>query len=336
MPRNSREASPRRPARRPVRERARKVERPLAYPELRRLSEACRARYGRLRNVLDVGVGLKFEGGAPVGDALCIQFCVSRKTRPRGRDRLPRFVYARRRDGSLDRSRRVATDVVVVKGARFACGAGTRLDAPGEFGSQTLLFRNASDGLYYLLTCAHVAGDLQRSPPVDPRLDSDCCPGRQFATTLLNSTHTQGAVEWDVALARLEGACTPKPTLQVEGSGVPLRRIRPQAEIVPGAFVECAAARSGGFPARIASDARSFDLVLDGAEYRVHNLLLLQARLLPGDSGGLVYDGDEAVGLLVGVAGDAAGNQGWGLFQPLEGALDYLAARCGFPLSVFP
>jgi hypothetical protein len=58
---------------------------------------------------------------------------------------------------------------------------------------------------------------------------------------------------------------------------------------------------------------------------------------MPGDSGGLVYAGDEAVGILVGVAGDEApGNQGWGLFQPLEGALRHLAAKCDFPLAVFP
>jgi hypothetical protein len=311
--------------------------RPLTYPELRRAGDAARKRYRGHRNVLDVGVGLKFEAGAPVADQLCIQFCVSRKTRARGRSRLPRFVYARRRDGSVDRRRRVPTDVVVVKAPRFACAAGSRLDAPGEFGTETLLFRNASDGLYYLVTCAHVAGDLHQSPPADPRLDCACCPGTQFATTVLNSVHEGGIVQWDVALARLEPACTPQPVLRIEGSPGSLRRLRPQVEIVPGAWVECATARSGVFPARVASDARAFHLILDGTEYLVRNLLLMQAQPAPGDSGGLVHVDDEAVGILVGVAGDdAPGSQGWGLFQPLEGALDHLAEHCGFPLSVFP
>ncbi len=317
--------------------RRRNDSREFTYPELRRMSDACRERFRGRRNVIDVGVGLKFEAGVPVGDGLCIQFCVTRKIRTPGRSRLPRYVYARRRDGSVDRRRRISTDVVVVRDARFTCAAGNRLDAPGEFGTETLLFRNQGDGLYYLVTCAHVAGDLSQSPPADPRIECACCPGAQFATTLLNSVQQGGIVDWDIALARLEASCTPQHELRVEGSPVPLRRLRPQAEIIPGAWVECATARSGAFPARIASDTRAFDLVLDGTQYRVRNLMLMQAQPLPGDSGGLVYSGDEAIGILVGVAGDdAPGNQGWGLFQPLEGALGHIAAQCGFPLSAFP
>jgi hypothetical protein len=311
--------------------------RALTYAALKRVSEACRRRYRRYRNVLDVGVGLKFKNGTAVEDSLCIQFCVSKKTRSTGRHRLPQYVYARHRNGSPDRRHRVATDVVVVSNARFSCAAGSQLDAPGESGTLNLLFRNSDDGLYYLLTCAHVAGDLRQSPPADPRLESDCCAGRLSAITLLNSIHSGGAVTWDIALARLEARCTPQPVLQVDGSRVPIERIRPRYEIVPGAPVECVAARSGAFAARIASDAREFTLFLDGVEYRVQNLFLIQARLQRGDSGGLVYDGSEAVGILVGIAGeDADQHQGWGLFQPLDGALEHLRENCGFPLLIFP
>ena len=303
---------------------------------LRRTASACRLLYGRRRGVLDVGVGVRFRAGRRCDGDLCVQFCVSRKLRRPGAGRLPRFVYARRRDGAPDRRRRISTDVVVVRDARFACAAGTRLDAPGETGTLTLLFRNRPDRASYLLTCAHVAGSLAHSPPADPRLESGCCPGGRFATTLAHSVAARGAVDWDVALARLEARCTPQPALRVDGSPVPLRRLRAQRAILPGDRVECASARSGRFGAVVASDARSLRVRLDRTVYRVRNLFLLDARPQAGDSGGLVFDADEAVGILVAVAGsDAPGRVGWGLFQPLEGAIAHLEERCGFPLAVF-
>ncbi len=303
---------------------------------LRRTAAACRRRYLGWTNVLDVGVGLKFRSGRLGDEEPCVQFCVRRKLRRPGEHRLPRFVYARRRDGKVDRNRRIPTDVVVIRSPRFACGAGTRLEAAGELGTLTLLFRNRPDGGYYLLTCAHVAGSLERSPPPDPRLESECCRGAPFATTLANSVAERGAVAFDIAIARLERACTPRPVRRVQGSRIRLQRLRPAAAIFPGAPVECATARSGAFSAVVASDARSLRVRLDGSDYLVRNLFLIQARLLPGDSGGLVFEGDEAIGILVAVAGDdAPGRIGWGLFQPLEGAIQHLAEQCGFPLRPF-
>jgi hypothetical protein len=324
---------------------------PAEYRLLRRTAAACRRNYLGRRDVLDVGVGLKYRAGRRSGEGLCVQFCVRRKLRRPGARRLPRFVFARRRDGALDRGRRVATDVVALGRPRFlagarlrsasprgaaasrpCCAAGTRLEAPGELGTLTLLFRNRPDGRFYALTCAHVAGSLESSPPADPRLASACCRARVFATTVASSVAERGVVDWDIALARLEPGCTPQPERRVEGSRRRLRRLRAASAILPGSFVECAGARSGRFAGVVASDARSLRVRLDGTPYRVRNLFLIEARLLPGDSGGLVFDADEAVGTLVAVAG---ARPGFGLFQPLEGALGHLAERCGFPLRCF-
>jgi hypothetical protein len=303
---------------------------------LRRTAAACRRSYRHRRNVLDVGVGVKYRAGRRSGEGLCVQFCVSRKLRRPGASRLPRFVYARRRDGSPDRRHRIQTDVVVVRDARFACVSGSGLDAPGERGTLTLLFRNRSDGLFHLLTCAHVAGSLAHAPPGDPRLESECCPGGGFATTLAHSVAVRGVVDWDVALARVEARCAPQPERRVMGSRTALRHLRSADAILPGERVECATASSGRFAAWVASDARSLRIRLDRVVYRVRNLFLLEARPRPGDSGGLVFDGDEAVGILVAVAGaDAPGQAGWGLFQPLAGAIAHLEELCGFPLRVF-
>jgi hypothetical protein len=309
---------------------------PGEYRRLRRTASACRRNYLGRRDVLDVGVGLKYRAGRRSDEGLCVQFCVRRKLRRPGARRLPRFVYARRRDGALDRGRRVATDVVALGSPRFACGAGTLLQAPGELGTLTLLFRNRPDGRFYGLTCAHVAGSLERSPPADPRLASPCCRARRFATTVASSVAERGVVDWDIALARLEPGCTPRPERRVEGSPRRLRRLRAASVILPGSFVECAAARSGRFSAVVASDARTLRVRLDRVEYRVRNLFLIEARLLPGDGGAPVFAGAVGVGTLVAVAGDdAPGRAGWGLFQPLDGALDHLAERCGFPLRCF-
>jgi hypothetical protein len=303
---------------------------------LLRTAAACRRSYARRPDVLDVGVGLKFRAGRLAEEGLCVQFCVRRKLHRPGSRRLPRFVYARRRDGRVERRRRIPTDVVAVRSPRFTCGAGTALEAPGELGTLTLLYRDRGDGGHYLLTCAHVAGSLEISPPPDPRLESECCRGAVFATTLANSTARGGVVDFDLAIARLERACTPRPVRRVVGSRVRLRRLRPADAIRPGAAIECATARSGGFPAVVASDARTLRVRLDRRVYLVRNLFLIQARLLPGDSGGLVHAGDEAIGTLVATAGDdAPGSAGWGLFQPLEGALEDLAGRCGFPVRPF-
>jgi hypothetical protein len=242
-------------------------------------------------------------------------------------------VYARGRGGAIDRRRRIPTDVIALGRVRFACAAGTRLDAAGERGTLTLLFRNRPDGKTYALTCAHVAGDLLRSPPADPRLRSRCCRRRVFATTIASSVAAGRAVDWDVAIARVESACTPQPALRVAGSKRALRRLRPAAGILPGRFVACAASRSGRFRALVASDARALRVRLDGVEYRVRNLFLLRARVLPGDSGGLVFDGDEAIGILVATAGEGA--PGFGLFQPLAGAFAHVARRAGIPLRLF-
>jgi hypothetical protein len=137
-------------------------------------------------------------------------------------------------------------------------------------------------------------------------------------------------------LARVETRCAPQRERRVAGSRTVLRRLRAADAILPGQRVDCATASSGRLTAWVASDARSLRIRLDRVVYRVRNLYLLEARPRAGDSGGLVFDGDEAVGILVAVAGgDAPGQVGWGLFQPLAGAIAHLEERCGFRLGLF-
>src|SRR5262245_58716642 len=241
-----------------------------AHPALTRAAERARRRYGRGRGVLGVGTGLKYVGGRP-RDLLCVQFYVRRKLRRPGRRRLPRFVYARRRDGSIDRSRPVPTDVIELRRLGFACRAGEPIEALGELGTLTLLFRNkaARDGGHYVLTCAHVAGDVGQSPPADPALRAACCGAGLLAETLVNATHARGVLAYDIAVGEVAAACLPRAELRVVGSPRVLRRFRPGREVAAGMSVSCAFPVSNAVAGTVASHRIALPLVLDNREYLV-------------------------------------------------------------------
>jgi hypothetical protein len=175
-------------------------------------AEAAQKIHGRYPNVIGVGVGTKFSNGRPAGDLLTIHFYVRKKLSRISKPKtLPRFVYLRKRNGSVDYSKKVATDVIELKHLKFACKSGTEIGVIGETGTLTLLFRNKSlrQEEYYLITCAHVAGDVRQSPPVDPTIEGSCCKRpRVFAITIANSTQTNGSVDYDIALARIRSVPT--------------------------------------------------------------------------------------------------------------------------------
>lgn len=288
---------------------------------LRRAAAAARRSYLGRPGVLAVGWGLKYTGGVEVEGVLCVQFLVRLKRR-RVASPLPRHVFARRRDGSVDRSRRFPTDVIELRGVRFACESGSPLDVVGESGTATLIFRNRAEPArpFYLITCAHVAGDLRRSPPADPEIESRCDDGRRLAAeTVVNSIARGERVQYDVALARITRPCESMVEHTVAGSAERLSSFLPAGDIHPGLQLDCAFGVSNLLTTKVASGRYTLPLLLDGDEYRVGNLHLMDRGPRPGDSGGLLYDGAEAAGILV-----AMSETGFGLFQPLEAAVRYL------------
>jgi len=195
-----------------------------------------------------------------------------------------------------------------------------------------VLFRNkvSGQGGYYLMTCAHVAGDVRQTPPVDPRITSSCCAaGAVFAATLVNSTERSGTVDYDIALARITPEYSPQPDCRIVGSSVVLRRFLASSEIRTGMRLDCAFPVSNVASAVVSSLRTSLPLLLDGREYQVNNLFLIDRAPRKGDSGGLLYDGPNAVGILVGMA------DGWGLFQPLGEAFRHLREISPVPLKCF-
>ncbi len=293
-------------------------------------ANAAAQRYGHHPNVLGISAGTKYRKKTPL-EQFCVQFFVKKKRRrPKSRP-LPKFVYGVK-DGQIDRSVKIPTDVIEVRKVHLAGGAGSRLIAFGSEGSITLFFRNrteSSESAYYVLTCSHVVGDLTCSPPVNHEIDCpDCCKVSPFGLVIKNTTSQGEYLEYDIALAKV----TPKtiealgPSAlrpldgKVDGGNVVLKSFMEANEIRPPLQVECQLLH-GWRTGTIRSFAGTFLTELRGRKLRVRNLFLLDVGVVPGDSGGIVYSEDRAVGLVV-----AHSPEGWTWFHPFQGAVDYLAS----------
>jgi hypothetical protein len=304
--------------------RRREPARTVGHDVLRRTVRACRRVYRRYPNVIDVTWGLKLRRGRRVKGVECIQFYVRRKPglRALGRARLPRFVYARRKNGTLDRRLRIPTDVVRLRLVEFACAGGTAVEVGIEKGAVTLVFRNRAEigKPFYLLTCSHVAGDV-RSDAADP-IESDCCkaPDSILANPVVNSQQSGGRLAYDVALARLVADCKPKEHA-IGDTGDVVTDFMSPGDIRPGMRLSCVLPVSTGLREVVVhSDRAELPVRLDGAWYRVGNLFSARPAPQDGDSGGLLYDDDRAAGIMV-----ARSSDGYGFFQPLQEAFEHVA-----------
>ncbi len=296
-------------------------------------------RYGRYRNVVGVGLGTKFkrapgrpDSPAKVPGTTCIQFLVTRKQRSVAHGHnLPRFLYGRSLSGAVDYRERIPTDVIQVGGIHAAGGAGSRLDSNTEHGLITLIFRNQADPAqpFFLLSCAHVAGDMQRSPPADEALTSDCSPAQPFANTLVNSTAVAGDVSYDIALARIVTNALPLEELTIRGESFKLTGFIPAQFIQQGTWVS-ATLRNANPRGSIESLHATATIQYGSQLFQVHNLFGVNVAAQKGDSGGLIYQDAQAVGIVV-----AASPAGWLWFQPLEPAFQYLQAIAPFEISLF-
>jgi hypothetical protein len=299
---------------------------------------ACRKRYGHYPNVIGIGAGLKvtkgqvlFNKDEEIDTTICMHFYVRHKVQdlPSG-SRLPRFVYARTAEDTVDRTWRIPTDVVNVGSPRFAQKSGTAIFPTGKSGAITIVFQNraGSRRSSYLVTCAHIVGDLMQSPPVDPLICDQS--GAHLATTIANSTAVQGAVTYDIALARLFINCAPEDNLGIEGTTTKISGFLSHSQIRPGLQVDCAFPVSNVLRATVVSDRITLPIVLDGLACHVSNLFLINHAAQKGDSGGLLYSEELAVGILV-----AMSDEGWGLFHPLKEAFEHLQHISPIPIQCF-
>jgi len=67
-----------------------------------------------------------------------------------------------------------------------------------------------------------------------------------------------------------------------------------------------------------------------GRSITLQNVFVCTGSVKKGDSGGIVYDGSNAAGIVVGRAEDD-----WVLIQPLREAVDYLASELDMDIECF-
>lgn len=293
------------------------------HREIEKAITICKKNYFHYPNVIGIGGGLKCTNHKWNRKTLAVHFYVKEK---RGEAELegkilPKFVYARFEDGSIDFSNKVPTDVIQIKEPEFTCGAGTIVGVIGEQGTLSLVFQNkAGDkAKFFALTCAHVAGDIRRSPPSNPNMASSCCANTPiFAITRANSIHQNQRLAYDIALAEINGQCDSFEELTVAGSSKKISRFFPSRTIRAGMTLSCAMPFSHMVSTTVVGFNSALRLPYDGVMYEVSNLYTFKGAPRRGDSGGLLYRGSDAVGLVV------AAGAGVGFFQSLGDAFEHL------------
>jgi hypothetical protein len=296
-------------------------------------------RYRSYPNILAIGIGAKFKalspGPAPVEKVsrlTCIQFFVDRKKRVlKPRHRLPRFMYHRFLNGRVDRRGKIPTDVIAVGTIHAACRAGARLDSNRDHGLITLIFRNkVQQGKpFHLISCAHVAGDIRRSPPAHDELISQDSRARPFARTIVSTTARGGEIEYDIALAKIDDSALPLRELRIRDSDLVLDSFLPARSIQQGLGVN-AVLRNRSTHGTVDSLHCTAEVDYGGGTFLVHNLFGINVGADKGDSGGLIYSETRAVGMVV-----AASPEGWLWFQPIESAISALNRIAPVSISVF-
>ncbi|MDO8334801.1 MAG: hypothetical protein Q7T35_09055 [Nitrosomonas sp.] len=294
--------------------------------------EIFRKRYGKYAGVIGTGIGLKIKNGQ-LTDELSIRVYVRQKINSNElMNKIPGFVYGRSKNGLIDYSKKLKTDVITLENPGLCCKSGTQLGTIGRQGALTLLFKNKeeSSSKLYLLTCSHVVGDLTQCPPTDPIITSSCCSQESFlASTIANSTLKNNRVEYDIAIAELTNKCSNKPELEIEGYTTKIDRFFPSQEIKISMRLDCAFPVSNTLSAIVTGTRTSLPLPINGIERQFDNLFSINMRPVEGDSGGLLFQDSSAVGIIVAKYGNE------GFFQPLEEAFFYLKNQSDIPISCF-
>lgn len=289
--------------------------------------------YRGFPNVCGVSFGAKFSEGILQEGVEAIQFFVTEKlAEKRLKRRLPKNVFLRRDDGDLDRSKSIPTDVIELRNLRLCCKAGHGVGSEtGVEGSIALIFENhADDNQPMMLTCSHVATDLISD---DQHFDiSGGGDGCFFAARTVAFTSVENAtINYDIALAEISQIGDYQP-LRVRGNDQPLTGFSSPDQFAQGDEFDCRSALSLDHTIKLQSAAATFENVTADqvGEISVHNLYACTGQVEPGDSGGIVYSGDQAVGMIVAKADD-----GWVFIHALSDAIAFLSATASIDIEVF-
>lgn len=291
--------------------------------------------YSKYPNVCGVSYGSKFSNGSiePFEDA--IQFFVTEKIAEEELKRsLPRFVYARNADGSLNHSQKIKTDVIDLVDLQLCCAAGNEIASSGD-GTTTLIFSNKAinDDQMLVLTCSHVVKGLDQSPPQDGSMVGGDGPACGFvAQTLGNSVLEDEVFEYDIAVGEITVVNGTITELQVDG-GPTLDGFASIDVFEKDNLLSVSSHMSGNqfvCVNSIRSQISEIEADNNGRKISAKNVFVCTGHVEKGDSGGIVYDGTRAAGIVIGKA-----KNDWVLIQPLEEAVSFLSGQLGIEIKCF-
>jgi hypothetical protein len=321
----------------------------LPGPEIGRYEELIRAKQAALRlyrnysNVVGISAGTKYVQKTATGDHASIHFYVRKKGSPKNdrKNVLPRFVYGRFKNGRVNRKLRFTTDVIEVGRVRMVCGAGSRIASniglTRQNGTMAFVFKNKlkPGSNYYVVSCAHVIGNIDGQSDIPVIVESECRPGTTpFATTIFSSAQHDQQVEYDIAIAQIDSACLPMRDLEIVETNVSIRSFMPKSKIIPSLPVSCALPVSDAKRGVVGSHASSVNVEYRKSTYEVENAWMVKVdhRVREGDSGGIIYDGGAAIGIVF-AASDS--DDGWAWFHPLVDAFEYVRKNVNVELKCF-
>jgi hypothetical protein len=166
-------------------------------------------------------------------------------------------------------------------------------------------------------------------------IESDCSPGiTPFATAVFSSVQNDKLVEYDIGIAEINSACLPQPDLEIVGANVSIHSFMLKDQIIPSLPVSCILSVSNAKSGVIGSHAGSVSIEYRKGTYEVENAWMVKVgrRVREGDSGGLIYHGDTAIGI---VFAASESDDGWAWFHPLIDAFEYVRKNVGTELKCF-
>jgi hypothetical protein len=312
----------------------------MAKRRLRAIRQATvrgtRRHYRSLDNVIGISAGSKYVRGKRLPGVECVQFFVTEKVKDKNRLKrsVPSFVYKRLPDGSIDYSVKIPTDVIVLRNLRVCCRGGNEIAFVGGEGTVTLVFRNksANDPQVMFLTCSHVTGSVDHAPDANKTVvggDSGCVFQGTFTHNTLQSA---GELEFDIAVGVATSVGSSFVDLEVAGAAQALVSAMSTTDIEAGRVLDWFAAKSKAGQLTVESSLPTeLDDVRIGSQFiRIGHLIPAKGNAKVGDSGGTVFTGNVAVGMIV-----ARADGGWVFFHPLADAVAHLNQQLPFRLQVF-
>jgi hypothetical protein len=280
-------------------------------------------------DVMGVTTSRKIRGGQELTEE-CITIFVKDKIpkeKLSPKRKIPQYFYQRNRDGSIDRTKRLYTDVVQIGYVKPLVAGGSTIIVDGENGTLTMAFHfNSVD---YILSNRHVLAPKinQRNATVQTRTDTGLVNIASLSS-YFQTPEENGNTFIDAAIAKVDASnqsLIPINEIQDISSSLSIKKIRALKNRESGVFWFSggrSGVRSGAIMDILAGGGSwkiEYDLL---GEFFVDKLYALRVSAIQGDSGSPVYekisnDVVTLVGIVVAIAQDDSTGSNFVLFHSI-------------------